>query len=83
MAATLILGCAFFSMAVLGISLGVIFKKRTPLKGHCHQPVDGSEGCASCGDSPKECVSDDLLKKKLHLADYAIQSATSKLDLHK
>ena len=49
MAATMILSVIFFGIAVLGLALGVILKKRTPLKGECHAPVDGGGTCATCG----------------------------------
>ena len=48
------IGIAVFAVAIAGLSLGVIFKKRTPLKGSCHSAAaafdEGSEGgrCSSC-----------------------------------
>ncbi|MBN2342321.1 MAG: hypothetical protein JXX29_15455 [Deltaproteobacteria bacterium] len=55
---TFFFGAVFFAMAMLALSVGVIFKKKTPLKGHCHKPVDGSDGCAACGDSGGSSCSD-------------------------
>jgi len=45
-----------FAIAILFLSLGVIFKKRTPLKGACHAPLGENTGgesadqvvCESC-----------------------------------
>lgn len=49
---TVLIAAAVFALAVLGLSVGVIFKKRTPLKGSCHSADENDGGgqgaCASC-----------------------------------
>ncbi|MBN2804091.1 MAG: hypothetical protein JXR91_13435 [Deltaproteobacteria bacterium] len=69
MVATIFAGTVMFSIAILFLSIGIIFKKKTPLKASCHATVDGGHGgsCACgagnkrAGDSVKEM---NLLEKK-------------------
>ncbi|MBN2527128.1 MAG: hypothetical protein JXR76_12095 [Deltaproteobacteria bacterium] len=76
MAATFIVGTVFFAVAVLALSIGVIFKKKTPLKGHCHTPVDGSAGCSACGDeSGDNCDSEQIRRGDLVSGNFKIQKA--------
>ncbi len=44
-----LLAFALFALTFLLIGLGILLKKRTPLKGSCHQSVDGTpSGCDTC-----------------------------------
>lgn len=89
MAATLIMGSIFFALAIFGLSIGIIFKKRTPLKGECHAPVDGGGSCATCGgghdslcDSTEGTASPNK-KRALIQGDFTIQNASDKISLLK
>lgn len=59
---TVVVGIAFIGLAMLGLAVGVIFKKRTPLKGACGSAVTRSSGndtCESCnchGDGEVQAV---------------------------
>ena len=44
-----------FAIAILFLSVGVILKKRTPLKGACHAPLRQSNGGE--GTDPGACES--------------------------
>ncbi len=67
---TIIAGTVIFSLAILGLSLGVIFKKKTPLKSSCHATVDGGhEGACACGSkiNSVELKKQDLIEGKFDL----------------
>ena len=40
MVATLSAGLIFFAVSFLLLAVGVVFKKKTPLKGSCHAPLN-------------------------------------------
>jgi hypothetical protein len=88
MATTMILSILFFALAVLGLSIGVILKKRTPLKGECHGPVDGGGTCSTCGAGADEgCDASDEVeiakRDALEAGNFQIQEAPRKIELHR
>jgi hypothetical protein len=49
--ATVLVAIGVFALAVLGLSIGVVLRKRTPLKGSCKAAAtDGA--CESCACHP-------------------------------
>ncbi len=88
MVATIVLSILFFAIAVLGLSIGVILNKRTPLKGECHGPVDGGGTCSTCGGGGGDrcdAPSDDGAAKRAAISNgnFQIQEAVEKIKLFK
>jgi hypothetical protein len=66
MLATVLTGTIVFSFAILGLSMGVIFSKKTPLKTTCHAASDGGhEGACACGAGTAAAGSDEQKTKAL------------------
>ena len=88
MAATLILGTIAIGLAMFALSIGVVFKKRTPLKGECHGPVDGGGSCSSCGGGSADAckpAGEDISQKKSDLLEgnFELQTAPEHVSLLK
>lgn len=71
----------FVAIAMVALSVGVILKKKTPLKGHCHKPVDGSDGCGACGNTQEEVCDATLKRDDIKQGKFQIETASRKIDL--
>ena len=62
----IIFGVAILCIAIIGMSIGIIFNRR-PLSGSCGG-LSSDGNCSICGNSPEKCENQDLESSVIWMA---------------